>query len=61
MRRFNPRPIRRSGDDDERFGVLYEQTSQDLLAFLLRRCPTAEDAADCLARSTCLVPIVEGP
>jgi RNA polymerase sigma-70 factor (ECF subfamily) len=51
MRRFNPRPIRRSGDDDERFTVLYEQTSQDLLAFLLRRCPTAEDAADCLAET----------
>jgi RNA polymerase sigma-70 factor (ECF subfamily) len=49
MRRFNPRPSRPSGDDDERFGVLYEQTSRDLLAFLLRRCPTAEDAADCLA------------
>jgi RNA polymerase sigma-70 factor (ECF subfamily) len=51
MHRFNPRPSQRSGDDDERFGVLYEQTSQDLLAFLLRRCPTAEDAADCLAET----------
>jgi RNA polymerase sigma-70 factor, ECF subfamily len=51
MRRFNPRPSRPSGDDDERFSSLYEQTSRDLLAFLLRRCPTAEDAADCLAET----------
>ncbi len=41
----------RSSDEDDQFGRLYEDTSQDLLAFLLRRCRTAEDAADCLAES----------
>ena len=51
MRRINPRPSRPSEDDDERFSSLYDQTSQDLLAFLLRRCPTAEDAVDCLAET----------
>lgn len=39
----------RSSIDDERFNRLYADTSADLLAFLLRRCPTADDAADCLA------------
>lgn len=52
MSGFGKRPGRRSlSDDGERFGRLYEQTSQDLLAFLLRRCRTAEDAADCLAET----------
>jgi RNA polymerase sigma-70 factor (ECF subfamily) len=45
------RPGRPSPDDDKRFTRLYEDTSRDLLAFLLRRCATAEDAADCLAES----------
>ena len=45
------RPGPRSSDDDERFTRLYEDTSRDLLAFLLRRCATAEDAADCLAEA----------
>jgi RNA polymerase sigma-70 factor, ECF subfamily len=45
------RPGPRSSGDDERFTRLYEDTSRDLLAFLLRRCATAEDAADCLAES----------
>lgn len=45
------RPGRPSSEDDARFGALYEDTSQDLLAFLLRRCATAEDAADCLAET----------
>lgn len=45
------RPDRPSSEDDERFTRLYEDTSRDLLAFLLRRCATAEDAADCLAES----------
>jgi RNA polymerase sigma-70 factor (ECF subfamily) len=45
------RPGPPSSDDDERFTRLYEDTSRDLLAFLLRRCATAEDAADCLAES----------
>jgi RNA polymerase sigma-70 factor (ECF subfamily) len=44
------RPSRPS-NDDERFTRLYEDTSRDLLAFLLRRCATAEDAADCLAET----------
>jgi len=43
---------RRTADDDsEQFGRLYEETSRDLLAFLLRRCQTADAAADCLAES----------
>ena len=45
------RPGRASSADDERFTRLYEDTSRDLLAFLLRRCATAEDAADCLAEA----------
>ena len=45
------RPGPPSSDDDERFTRLYEDSSRDLLAFLLRRCATAEDAADCLAES----------
>jgi RNA polymerase sigma-70 factor (ECF subfamily) len=40
-----------SVDDTERFSHLYADTSTDLLAFLLRRCPTADDAADCLAET----------
>jgi len=40
-----------SSDDGERFSRLYEGTSRDLLAFLLRRCGTVDDAADCLAES----------
>jgi RNA polymerase sigma-70 factor (ECF subfamily) len=46
------RRARHTADDDgEQFSRLYEQTSRDLLAFLLRRCQTAEAAADCLAES----------
>lgn len=33
------------------FTALFEATSADVLAFLLRRCPTPEDAADCLAET----------
>ncbi len=40
-----------SREDDERFHCLYEKASPDLLAFLLRRCLTAEDAADCLSET----------
>jgi RNA polymerase sigma factor (sigma-70 family) len=40
-----------SVDDGERFSHLYADTSTDLLAFLLRHCQTAEDAADCLAET----------
>lgn len=45
------RPGRPSRGDDERVTRLYHDTRQDLLAFLLRRCATAEDAADCLAET----------
>ena len=46
------RPGRRpSTEDDERLTRLYQETREDLLAFLLRRCATAEDAADCLAET----------
>ena len=38
----------RSMLDTELFSRLYDETHRDLLAFLLRRCPTAEDAADVL-------------
>ncbi|HLY48107.1 MAG TPA: RNA polymerase sigma factor [Solirubrobacteraceae bacterium] len=36
-------------EDD--FSALFRATSRDILAFLLRRCPIAEDAADCLAET----------
>jgi RNA polymerase sigma-70 factor (ECF subfamily) len=41
----------RRGADSPDFSALYDQTNADLLAFLLRRCPTPEDAADCLAET----------
>lgn len=47
---FN-RPARPSAEDDERLTRLYQEARKDLLAFLLRRCATAEDAADCLAET----------
>ena len=34
---------------DAGFSALYQETATDLLKFLLRRTPTPEDAADCLA------------
>lgn len=37
------------GRDAETFSALYRRTRVDVLAFLLRRCSTPEDAADCLA------------
>jgi RNA polymerase sigma factor (sigma-70 family) len=37
--------------DAARFAALYTETNADVLAFLLRRCPTPEDAADCLAET----------
>jgi RNA polymerase sigma-70 factor (ECF subfamily) len=36
---------------DAGFSALYEATAADLLKFLLRRTPTPEDAADCLAEA----------
>lgn len=45
---MRPRPAR---EEAEQFNRLYDETSQDLLAFLLRRCATADDAADCLAET----------
>jgi RNA polymerase sigma factor (sigma-70 family) len=48
-------PLNRSGspsaDDDQRLTRLYRETREDLLAFIARRCATAEDAADCLAET----------
>jgi RNA polymerase sigma-70 factor (ECF subfamily) len=35
----------------ETFSELYRRTHVDVLAFLLRRCSSAEDAADCLAET----------
>jgi RNA polymerase sigma-70 factor, ECF subfamily len=35
----------------ETFSELYRRTRVDVLAFLLRRCSSAEDAADCLAET----------
>ena len=37
--------------DAEKFAALYTETNADVLAFLLRRCATREDAADCLAET----------
>lgn len=37
--------------DSARFAALYSETNEDVLAFLIRRCPTPEDAADCLAET----------
>jgi RNA polymerase sigma factor (sigma-70 family) len=51
MSRFIMRPGRQARDDGELFTRLYGETSQDLLAFLLRRCSTADEAADCLAET----------
>ncbi|MGA8719720.1 MAG: sigma-70 family RNA polymerase sigma factor [Solirubrobacteraceae bacterium] len=34
--------------DAEKFAAMYTETNADVLAFLLRRCATPEDAADCL-------------
>jgi RNA polymerase sigma factor (sigma-70 family) len=49
------RPLKRSGsppaDDGQRLTHLYQETREDLLAFIARRCATAEDAADCLAET----------
>jgi RNA polymerase sigma factor (sigma-70 family) len=38
-------------DEGEHFTRLYDETSQDLLAFLLRRCSSTDEAADCLAET----------
>lgn len=51
MSGFFNRPGRPSDEDGQRFGRLYDETSEDLLAFLLRRCSTADDAADCMAET----------
>ena len=37
--------------DAETFSEVYRRTHVDVLAFLLRRCPSPEDAADCLAET----------
>ncbi|HEY1520224.1 MAG TPA: sigma-70 family RNA polymerase sigma factor [Solirubrobacteraceae bacterium] len=37
--------------DAASFAAMYTETNADVLAFLLRRCPTPEDAADCLAET----------
>lgn len=37
--------------DAASFAELYAETNADVLAFLLRRCSTPEDAADCLAET----------
>ena len=43
--------MRRNGNDPATFSELYRRTHVDVLAFLLRRCASAEDAADCLAET----------
>ncbi len=43
--------MRRNGRGTETFSELYRRTHVDVLAFLLRRCSSAEDAADCLAET----------
>jgi RNA polymerase sigma factor (sigma-70 family) len=51
MSGFFTRAGRPAREDDEQFSRLYHETSRDLLAFLMRRCSTAEEAADCLAET----------
>jgi RNA polymerase sigma-70 factor, ECF subfamily len=51
MNGFFMRGSRPAGEEREQFSQLYDETSHDLLAFLLRRCSTAEEAADCLAET----------
>ncbi len=48
-RRGEPEPNHR--DQHERFDAVYAATRRDLLAFLLRRASTPEDAADLLAQT----------
>jgi RNA polymerase sigma factor (sigma-70 family) len=43
--------MRRNHRGAETFSELYRRTQVDVLAFLLRRCSSAEDAADCLAET----------
>ena len=43
--------MRPSDGGAETSSELYRRTHADVLAFLLRRCPSAEDAADCLAET----------
>lgn len=43
--------MRRGKRGAETFSELYRRTHVDVLAFLLRRCPSPEDAADCLAET----------
>ena len=45
--------MRRPDNDDTKrlFTQLYHETARDILAYLLRRCATAEDAADGLAET----------
>lgn len=43
--------MRRNDRGAETFSELYRRTHVDLLAFLLRRCSSAEDASDCLAET----------
>jgi RNA polymerase sigma-70 factor (ECF subfamily) len=45
------RLARPSSDDDQRVSALYKETSEALFAFLLRRCLTPSDAADCMAET----------
>lgn len=45
------RPKRSPQQQREWFTRLYEHTSSDLLAFLMRRCSTPEDAVDSLAET----------
>jgi RNA polymerase sigma-70 factor (ECF subfamily) len=51
MSRARRPPPSPSPDDAERFRQLYDATNRDLLAFLLRRCRSTDDAADCLAET----------
>jgi len=51
MNSFSTGARRTAGDESEQFSQLYDETCRDLLAFLLRRCQTADAAADCLAES----------
>ena len=45
------RPDHEEAKAEAAFTELYRATATDVLAFLIRRCATAEDAADCLAET----------
>jgi RNA polymerase sigma-70 factor (ECF subfamily) len=50
-----PKKAGSSRESSSGFSALYDATAADLLKYLLRRTPTPEDAADCLAETFLVV------